>query len=412
MKVLFITTQFPYPLDNGGKIGAYNGLSVLSKEHEITVLSFTEDPDVVMEGINYFKTIIPKVHFEEPILQAVHIRKKPLKLIKAMAQNYIFNQPYVSSKFDNKRMYSLIDQMFANQRWDVIFVDYLNMASYGEYIREKYSDKYSIFVLKDHNIEYEIVRQEAEKSKGLKKIILEAEWKRTKKYEERQVSNADVVFSVCDENTQVLKAINKHTYSMLPTFEILEIDRKYPSANKLLYMGNLSWGANLSGLKWFTDNVLPIVKRHVPDVELVVVGSGPTKNIFDEYENVDYRGYVKDITGIYEDIKVFVVPLFEGSGIRIKILEAFNNEVPVVSTALGCATIGATNGNEILIRNEEEEFAEAVISLLNNQSLNLTIRNNAKNFLEKYFSLDSRCEEINRLINDHLRGGGNDSGTI
>lgn len=412
MKVLFITTQFPYPLDNGGKIGAYNGLSVLSKENKVTVLSFTEEPDVVTEGIEYYKTTLPKVHFEKPILQAVHIRKKPLKLIKAMAQNYIFNQPYVSSKFDNKKMYSLIDQMLCNQKWDIVFIDYLNMASYGEYIRRKYSNNYSVFILKDHNIEYEIVRQEAEKSKGLKKLILEAEWKRTKKYEERQVSNADIVFSVCDENTQVLKTINKHSYSMLPTFEILEIDRKYPSGNKVLYMGNLSWGANLSGLKWFTDNVLPIIKRQVPDVELVVVGSGPTKNIFDEYENVDYRGYVKDITGIYDDIKVFVVPLFEGSGIRIKILEAFNNEVAVVSTTLGCATIGASDGKELLIRDTEEEFAEAVISLLKDQDLNRTLRNNAKSFLNRLFSLDLRCEEINEIINIRLKQGGNNSESI
>lgn len=399
MKILFLTTQFPYPLDNGGKIGAYNGLSVLSKgKNDITVLSFSEEPNTIKEGIEYYKNTFQNITFKTPILHSVHIRKKPFKLIQAMLRNYFFCQPYVVAKFHNKKMYQEIDGLFSHKKWDIVFIDYLNMSSYGEYIQRKYKDKYSLFILKDHNIEFELVKQEAANSKGLKKLILEEEWKRTKKYEINRIKEADCVFSVCDDNTNVFKKINKNSYSMLPAFEMLEIKRPYPRNNNILYMGNLSWGANSKGLIWFVNNVLPIIKAKVKDVNLIVVGSGSSNNMFKDNECIDYRGYVKDISGIYDNIKVFIVPLFEGSGIRIKILEAFNNEVPVVSTELGCSTIGAVNKSEIYIEDSPGRFADAVIQLIKNPELNVRVRYKAKEFLRNRFSLDSRYDEFYKII--------------
>ena len=79
---------------------------------------------------------------------------------------------------------------------------------------------------------------------------------------------------------------------------------------------------------------------------------------------------MKDISGVYEDKMVFIVPLFEGSGIRIKILEAFDNEVPVVSTSIGCGTIGAIDGEQLIVADDKDEFAKGVIKLLQDEKLN------------------------------------------
>ena len=71
MNLLFITTQFPYPLDNGGKIGAFNGISVVSDKYDVTVLSFTEEPQYIEEGIRYFKSVLPNVTFETPVFHDI-----------------------------------------------------------------------------------------------------------------------------------------------------------------------------------------------------------------------------------------------------------------------------------------------------------------------------------------------------
>ena len=116
MKVLFITAQFPFPLDNGGKIGAYNGLSVVSTNNEVTCLSFTENPEYTKEGIRFFAGKLPNLKFENPIIHDIHIRNKKIKLFNTMLKGYITNRPYVTSKFDNNEMFKLIDKCFLDNK--------------------------------------------------------------------------------------------------------------------------------------------------------------------------------------------------------------------------------------------------------------------------------------------------------
>lgn len=404
MKVLFITTQFPFPLDNGGKIGAYNGLSVVSQNNNVTCLSFSESKEYINEGLDYYKKNLPNVTFLKPIMHDIHIRDKKIKLISAILKGYVTNHPYVTSKFENDEMYKEIDMCFHSQDWDIVFIDYLNMYIYGEFIIKKYKGHYRYLVFKDHNKEYEIVKQAYENEHGLKKIILNKEWKSTFEYEKKAINAADIVFSVCEDNTLFMKKYNKNAYTMLPTFSIKTCKRRKKTGNEILYIGNLSWGANMEGVKWFADRVLPLVREKLPDATLTIVGSGPASNPFSDREGIIYKGYVKDIDGLYDNYSVFVVPLFEGSGIRIKILDAFNNDIPVVSTLIGCGTINAEDRVEIMIANDAESFSSAVVELLNNEKMRHEISLNAKKYLEREFSLSARVEEfekaIRRMINE------------
>ena len=402
MKLLFITTQFPYPADNGGKIGALNGISVVSRKCEVTVLSFTEEDDLIQEGLEYFKREFPNVVFLSPIRHDIHIRKKPLKLAKVMMQNYLKNIPYVAMKFKNKEMFEMIDQNFCEgQYWDLVFIDYLNMNIYADYIRGKYRSQFNKMIFKDHNLEYEIVKQESDSSSGLKKAILSFEWKRTLRYEVKAIAAADLTFSVCQSNREFLAQYNSCAWTMLPTYKISSVRRELSTENSIFYMGNLSWKPNMEGVSWFVEKVLPLIREQIPDATLTIVGSGPNEKLFCEVDGVNYRGYVKDISEIYSDMKVFIVPLFEGSGIRIKILEAFDNEIAVVSTSLGCKTIMAEHGRELFIADQEKEFADAVNRLLEDNEINRCMTKAAKSFLECNFSLQARQTEFENII-DHV----------
>lgn len=400
-KMLFITTQFPYPLDNGGKIGAYNGLLVVSKIFDVTVLSFSEEPHYIEEGIAYYRRVLPGIKFCEPVIHDVHIRSNPIKLIKAISQGYIRNEPYIVSKFYDKKMYSVIDEMFKQwDHWDYVFIDYLNMWAYGEYIHRHYNNKVDHLILKDHNIENEIVKQEAFSSSIGKKQILIPEWRRTRKYEIEAIQKAEIVFSVCDSNTQWMKKYNANSWTMLPTFSMKENVKKKVTNPSILYIGNLSWKSNMDGLRWFTEDVFDKVLERIPNVKLTIVGSGPSESPFQNKTNIDYLGYVKDISNIYDDQLVFIVPLFEGSGIRIKILEAFNNEIAVVSTSLGCSTIGAENGVHLFIADTIDEFANAVITLLNDTSTNNKIRMEGKKLLRDRFTIEARQKEFLQILGE------------
>ena len=155
---------------------------------------------------------------------------------------------------------------------------------------------------------------------------------------------------------------------------------------------------DLTDVSDIVDNVMPLVRRKYPDTQITVVGSGPNTESLKRYSFVKHLGYVKDISHIYDEQTIFVVPLFEGSGIRIKILEAFNNEIAVVSTTLGCETIGAMDKKEILIADDAEEFAESIISLFENYNLRLKIIQSAKKLLEDKYTLKARSEEFRSIM--------------
>lgn len=399
MKILFLTTQFPYPLDNGGKIGAYNGISILSSGNQLTVMSFTEE-DFADEGINFYKTKFPQVTFYPPVKQHVHIQKRYFELFKVMCKSYLRHIPYITMKFENVKMYTQIDQELDRAQYDFVFIDYLNMFLYGQYIIKKYPYYTDKIIIKDHNIEFRIYQQAAENSHGLKKLVLDHEWKKVREYEIKALNAGRFVFSVCDEDADYMSQYNPNTHAMKPTFEILTERKSLTAKPALLYIGNLSWQANLKGLRWFLDQVWPSLLQQFPDISIDIVGGGLKENPFPDITGVNYRGYIKNIEDIYKEFRVFIVPLFEGSGIRIKILEAFNHDIAVVSTRMACDTIGAINEKELMVVDTAEEFAEKVALLLQDDDKNNELRKNAKIFLEQRYSLKARQEEIGEIISE------------
>ncbi|MBT8448727.1 MAG: glycosyltransferase family 4 protein, partial [Gammaproteobacteria bacterium] len=183
------------------------------------------------------------------------------------------------------------------------------------------------------------------------------------------------------------------------TYDVTDVDRSLSSEKSILYIGNLSWQPNMNGLNWFVDHVWSKIKQQEPDAVLNIVGSGEVETSFDSIEGINMLGYVEDLNELYQTHRAFIVPLLEGSGIRIKILEAFNHGIPVVSTRLACDTIGAEHGNELLIADAAEEFSHCVLNLLQSDKANESISARAKAFLKKHYSLSSRCDEYQGVLN-------------
>lgn len=400
MKILFLTPQFPYPLDNGGKIGALNGIEPLSKYNNLTVLSFSENASDAA-GLAFYAKKIPEVNFEEPIKHKVHIRQDILQMSKVMIKDLILGHPYMMEKFQNKEMYKKIDRILKNEKFDLIWIDYLNMAPYGAYIKKHHRKSYKHIVFKNHNIEYQLFLQESNKRKGIIKKIIAREAQILKQKEMEYIQDAEIVFTVCQNDTDYFLDYQKNTYTMLPTYDIKPYRALLTDTPAVLYIGNLSWKPNVDGMKWFLDKVWPIVKEKCPEASLDIIGSGADISEFSDYSQVNYKGYVEDISGIYSEYRVFIVPLFEGSGIRIKILEAFNEDIAVVATTRSCKTIGHLN-NELCMEDDENRFADAVLKLLSDNEFNNKVRHRAKQFMQNYFSLESRQKEIQKILEDRF----------
>jgi glycosyltransferase involved in cell wall biosynthesis len=133
----------------------------------------------------------------------------------------------------------------------------------------------------------------------------------------------------------------------------------------ILFLGSFRHTPNLEALDWFVEQVLPLVLAEEPRARVKVVGSDPPKrSAFRHAEAVDLVGFVEDVREPLSRYSLFVCPILSGSGVRVKLLEAFAAGIPVVSTRLGAEGLADRDGDICALADEPAEFARRVVDLL------------------------------------------------
>jgi glycosyltransferase involved in cell wall biosynthesis len=133
----------------------------------------------------------------------------------------------------------------------------------------------------------------------------------------------------------------------------------------MLFLGGFRHTPNQEALHWFGRLVLPLILEKCPDARLKVAGSDPPPrySLPGPAEAIDLLGFVDDIREPLSRYAVFVCPILSGSGMRVKLLEAFAAGIPVVSTAVGAEGLVAKDGEGCLLADTPEEFAARVLEL-------------------------------------------------
>src|SRR5438105_4915024 len=181
-------------------------------------------------------------------------------------------------------------------------------------------------------------------------------------------------------------------------------------SREILFCGSLDYSPNRNGLLWFHKSIWPLVRERLPRVKLVVIGKGDTGRKVSSLRSdpsVDFIGEVESVVPYYQRCGCVIVPLLEGSGTRIKILEAMSLGNPVISTPIGAEGIEAEHGREILLADKPEEFAAALSRLLGNQQLFDILRRAGRRLVEKKYEWETIGDGINRIIKEVTHNGEN-----
>jgi glycosyltransferase involved in cell wall biosynthesis len=154
---------------------------------------------------------------------------------------------------------------------------------------------------------------------------------------------------------------------------------------------------NLLGLQWFVDECWPRVRRSFPEAMLDIVGRGGERLRAND-PTITVHNYREDLSTMYAAASVFVVPLISGSGIRLKILDAMNHCVPVVSTTVGYAGIEADVGRDLLVADDATGFAAHVCALLGDTSRRDALARAGKKLLERNHHPRLAAEAMDRVL--------------
>ena len=175
----------------------------------------------------------------------------------------------------------------------------------------------------------------------------------------------------------------------------------------LLYTGSLEYSANAEAIDYFVGRILPLLEREAGDVSLVVTGKVP--NPLPEsarHPRVRLTGVLDSLSAAYLQSGVFVVPVLSGTGTRVKILEAMAHGVPVVSTAKGAEGLPVNHDRHLLLADRPEDFAAAVLRLLNDRELALRLGAAGRDLVRERFTWELQGQELRELVNSLVTAGG------
>lgn len=398
-KLLFITNLIPYPLDNGGKIKSHNILKALSQNYNIDLICFANDKND-LKYINELRELTDDIQVVEKKL----IRDESFSnFAKDYLKSLFTILPYSVNKYYDKRFWDIIEHKLDTNNYSFIYVDHLPMMVYSPLIKEHH------IILDQHNVESLIFkRMFRNENNMLKKILGSLEYFKLKKFEidSMKISNHIICLSSKDQEVFEEYGIQYSKMSILPIHILLNKKYDFKINNygklKILFLGSMSWYPNQNGIMWFIENVWSTLNTDL--YELYIVGSKPPESIkkYNNDESIFVTGYVESVDDFIEKCDVSIVPLFIGSGQRVKIIESFGKGIPVISTSIGAEGLEYESGKNIIIANTSEEYRGALNDILKNREKLLDISINAqKNFVENY-SADILPEKIKYIIDNSL----------
>ncbi len=390
--LLFLSRWFPYPPHNGSRIRVYNLLKALSKDYRIVLITFAEEtvqPQAleVMRALCEQVEVVPYRPFQPQGLRARlgYLAPRPRFLVDTY-------QPAIAEK---------IRQVLASRPIAIAVASEIDMLPYLETI----ADIPRVLEELEISTTYEAYHHH----QGLKRLRHGLTWWKLRTYLRRtlpMLNGCTVVSEV--ERQRVKKAVpNAPSLVIIPNgvdYAHYEGDFGTPTPETLIYSGALTYHANFDAVEYFLQHIFPLLLERHPQVHLWVTGktNGVPVTRLPLRERVTLTGYLDDIRPAVARAWVNIVPLRIGGGTRLKILESLALGTPVVSTSKGAEGLELEDGVHLLIADTPQDFANAVMRLLENPELRARLGKQGKERVRQRYDWQIIGAKLSAYLQDIL----------
>ena len=382
MRILVLSTWFPYPPDNGSKIRAHYLARALGDKHEVTLIAFRPDKPAAAD--------LPAN------IKVIDVPADPFRHVN-LPQWIKYVSPIPLAFWPSRKMQEAVDRANRNTTWDVVVAIQTPVAQYATRVRG------AARVLDiDTSFSYQMYQRHGRQT-GLRTWL---SWRKTHGYESRVVSRFHACTVVSSDEVDFVRSMTGKTacrVQVVPNGVDCQFHQagQYPTRpNTLIYNGALTYSANYDAMQFFLSEVYPRLRSQVPDVSLTITGStaGVDRSGLQLDDSVHFSGYVEDIRPIVGSADVCVVPIRQGSGTRLKILEAMALGVPVVSTGKGAEGLDVTDGQHVLIADDPAEFVARTYAVLNDTALRQRLILQARQLVEQRYDWHTVGQQFVRLV--------------
>jgi glycosyltransferase involved in cell wall biosynthesis len=377
MNILFLTQIVPFPPDAGPKVKTYHVIRALAEQgHAVTLVSFVRP-----EEVRY----LPALQHICAAVHAVPIRRSRVADAFYMLKSYLSGRPFLIERDDLRPMQAMVNRLLRENEFHFIHADQLTMVQFALRGAAAAEGRKPRVIFDAHNAVWTIVERMKDNARWFLKPILAVEAQRVKRYEGSLLRIVDHVLAVTEIDRtlleEALRVSNMQSDRLAPitvipiavdTQKLQPIRRRAGSLN-IVTLGTLHYPPNADGIRWFFNEVFPLVRERIPAATLTIIGKNPPPDFLELAQRnpgaIRVTGYVEDLRPYLEESALMVVPVRAGGGMRVRILEAFAYAMPVVTTTVGLEGIRAAPDQHVLVADTPGEFANRTVELLQSPAL-------------------------------------------
>lgn len=394
MKILQLTPQFIFPPDDGGRIGIYN---ITRELQELGA-------DVTMVSLNTSQPEFQTISISEKQLPVYSIHHSTKNSIPRILYSVFDTEPLYLRKHFSKRILDKLLLLLKGKSFDIIHADHTAMIPLALELRKHLQLPVGVRM---HNVEWKIWQRYADElpKTNPSHYYIQLQTNRLRKRETELLRMVDVAFPITEVDMNLCKDMAPLTRLELvaagvDSKEWIKSVETQRNPHELVLATPWSWKHNLTGALWFIEEVLPLIRKEVPECTLTLLGKNAPRELYTMKDSgVDCLGYVDSVKPYYHRASLYIAPLFVGSGVRIKVLEAMAAGLPVVATPIAAEGINASDTEGLLRCNDAEAFAATIINLLHNQQRLVELGLAASTLMARQYQWK---ESIQHMYNTYL----------
>jgi polysaccharide biosynthesis protein PslH len=405
MNVLWLAHAVPYPPKAGFLTRSYNLLRELARRQNVDLIAFVQEPwmrtlfPTLEEGLEKSRHALEDFCRSVSFLPIDHLRPRWGKQLTAL-RAVLSGSTYATSWLVSTPARSTIARQLAAHSYDLVHFDTIGLAPYRTVTGRIAA------TLTHHNIESHMLQRRADNTaNAIARSYFRHEGQKLQAIERRIAAQFAAHITCSDLDRMRLRAIAPDAnIVVIPNGVDCEFFSSAGAATRpdsLVFVASMNWYPNVAAMLFFLRDVWPLLKKRVPGATMDIAGSSPPDwllRLARSLPDVTVHGYLPDVRPLIDSAAVYVCPIRDGGGTKLKLLDAFAMQKCVVAHPVACEGIDVTAGTDVILASTAEDFVNEISRLLADDGRRAAIGAAARQLAENQYSFRRIGQQFNSTV--------------
>ena len=413
MNVLWLSHLIPYPPKGGVLQRAHYMVRELAKYHQVDLIAFNQEAllepmfDDIEEGISEAQTELGKLCDRIEII--------PIESTDGLFGRYglalrslFTRQTYTVNWLESRRYAETVVRFLESKKYDLVHFDTISLLPYKKLIGSIPT------VLDHHNVESHMLLRRARNEKNpVRKFYFAQEGRRLEDEEKRHCPEFSMNITCSEVDKQRLARIAiGSSIEVIPNCVDTEYFQSEQTAdlqkNSIIFVGTLDWYPNIEAVRYIAYEIWPKLKTDIPGIRADIIGANPPADIrafADSDTQFFVHGFVNDIRKSIDEAGVYVCPIQDGGGTKLKILDALAMQKAIVAHPVACEGINVTDGKNVILAQAPEDYVSSIKQLLLNSEMRRELGLGARRLAVQEYGHETMGRSLSTLVDSVAESG-------